>query len=96
MSLNTVSTIYDYDIADIAYFIVPRTQADTTFKQISLKKCQILAKRSYVQPTQSTPTIIGPNISVVQYDVRFLDNTTLTVIPSQLLSGIEAVANIIA
>jgi hypothetical protein len=96
MSLNTVSTTYDYDIGDTAFYIVPRTQADLTFKQITLKQVQILAKRNYVQPTSSTPTIVGPNISVIQYDVRFLDNTTLTITPAQLLSGIESVAAIIA
>ena len=96
MSLNTVSTTFEYEIGDLAYFIVPRTSADLAFKQIALKQVQILTKRSYTQPTQSTPVIVGPNISVVQYDVRFLDNTTRTVTPDQLLSGIENVAAILA
>lgn len=95
MSINSVSTTYDYDIGDTVYFVVPRTATDITFKQISIKQATILAKRNYIQPTQSLPTIQGPNVSTVQYDVRFLDNTQLTVAPTQLLSGVEVVSAII-
>lgn len=95
MSLNTVSTTYTYEIGDTAYFIVPRSSADVAFKQISIKQVTIIAKRNYVQPTSSTP-ITGPNISVIQYDVRFLDNTTKTVTPTELLTGLETIAAVLA
>jgi hypothetical protein len=96
MSLNTVSTTYSYEIGDTAYFIMPRSSADVAFKQVSIKQVTVIAKRNYVQPTSSTPVITGPNISVIQYDIRFLDNTTKTVTPIELLSGLETIAAVLA
>lgn len=95
MSLNTVSTTFDYEIGDTAYYVTPRTAADLAFHQVHLRQVTILAKRTYTQPTSYTPVITGPNISVVQYDVRFLDNTQKTVQPVELLSGLETVAAVV-
>lgn len=96
MSLNTVSTTFEYEIGDTAYYITPRSAADLAFHQVHIRQVIILAKRTYTQPTSSTPVITGPNISIIQYDVRFLDNTQKTVTPIELLSGLETIAAVIA